>query len=177
MASSQIKTTPFRVSYIDIWIFNWDGKQTGFGFDSLPANHFLRTLILQQVPGANTTFKSNFINYSRGELLCVNTEALMNKSYFTSPSSSQGLRFTAVKMPAEFVGLQPAQLSSPYSYGERIRTMGSFETPPLVTSVNQAPSQSFGRSKVLVYRDANIKGRSKGSSGSVVAGAGIGVWS
>ena len=67
-------------------------------------------------------------------------------------------------MPEEFKGMR-TNLSSRYAYGERLRVLASFEKKE-ATSIT----------KTLVYRDSNIKGRSKSGTASN-AGVGVGVWS
>lgn len=176
MQSRTLKTSPLKATFLDLYIFNYNGDQTGFGFNSLPASGALRRKIINSVPTAATVFASDFINYAEGKMLCVNTPALMNKDVFqTFNSVSNTLKFTLVLMPAEFINSQPNQLSSPYVYGERIRAGGSFESLLETSSINGKTQSVIPRNKVYVYRDSNIKGRSKG--GQSQSGTGVGVWS
>lgn len=176
MESRTLKTAPLKTTFLDLYIFNYNGDQTGFGFNSIPTSSALRQKIIKFVPSAATVFASDFINYAEGKILCVNTPALMNKDVFkTYNSVSNTLKFTLVLMPAEFVNSQPNQLSSPYVYGEKIRVVGSFETVLQSSSINGQTQSIIPRNKVYIYRDSNIKGRSKG--GQSQSGTGVGVWS
>jgi hypothetical protein len=177
MQSRTLKTSTLTTSFLDLYIFNYNGDQTAFGFNSLPAtNLMLRQKIAKFVPTAATVFASDFINYTEGKILCVNTQTLMNKDVFkTFNSVSNTLKFTLVLMPEEFINSKPNQLSSPYVYGERIRVIGSFEPVKETTTVAGKTQTTLSRNKTYFYRDSNIKARSKG--GQSQSGTGVGVWS
>jgi hypothetical protein len=176
MQSRTLKTSKLAVSFLDLYIFNYDGT-TPYGFDSLPTtNLMLRQKIAKFVPTAATVFASDFINYTEGKILCVNTQTLMNKKVFeTYNSVSNALKFTLVLMPEEFINSKPSQLSSPYANGEKIRVIGSFESIKETTTVNGTTQTTLSKNKIYIYRDSNLKGRSKG--GQSGSGTGVGVWS
>ena len=177
MQSRTLKTSSLNTTFLDLYIFNYKGDQTDFGFNSLKdTDPVLRQKIAKFVPTAATVFASNFINYAEGKILCVNTQTLMNKDVFKSSNSvSNTLKFTMVFMPAEFINSKPSQLTSPYVYGEKIRVIGSFESVVQTDSINGQSQSTISRNKVYVYRDSNMKARSK--SGQSQSGTGVGVWS
>lgn len=176
MEARTLKTTPLKTTFLDLYIFNYNGDQTPFGFNSLLPSSILRQKIVKFVPAAATTFATNFINYAEGKILCVNTPALMNKDVFkTYNSVSNTLKFTLVLMPSEFINVQPNELSSPYLYGEKIRVAGAFESLVESSTLNGQTTSIISRKKFYTYRDSNIKGRSK--SGQSQSGTGVGVWS
>lgn len=177
MQSRTLKRSESKVSFLDLYIFNYNGDQeTPFGFNSLPSSSLLRSRISAQVPTAASIFATNFINYPEGKILCVNTPYLMNKDVFKSVNSvSNNLKFTLIQMPAEFINVQPSQLTTPYRYGERIRVAAAFESIINSTSINGQTQTVIPRNKTLIYRDSNVRGRSK--IGESKGGAGIGVWS
>ena len=172
MESRTLKTSKLTVSFLDLYIFNYNGT-TPFGFDSLPADRLmLRQKIAKFVPTAATVFASSFINYTEGKILCVNTSTLMDKLVFKDYNTvSNALKFTLVLMPEEFINSKPSQLSSPYLNGEKIRVIGSFEP---VTTAGKTET-TLSKNKIYIYRDSNLKARSKG--GQSESGTGVGVWS
>jgi uncharacterized Fe-S cluster-containing radical SAM superfamily enzyme len=100
----------------------------------------------------------------------------MNKEFFeTYNTVSNALKFTLVLMPEEFINSKPSQLSSPYANGEKIRVIGSFESVKETTTVNGTTQTTLSKNKIYIYRDSNLKGRSKG--GQSGSGTGVGVWS
>ena len=176
MESRTLKTSKLAVSFLDLYIFNYDGT-TPFGFDSLPADRLmLRQKIAKFVPTAATVFASSFINYTEGKILCVNTSTLMDKLVFKDYNTvSNALKFTLVLMPEEFINSKPSQLSSPYLNGEKIRVIGSFEPVRETKTTASKTETTLSKNKIYIYRDSNLKGRSKG--GQSESGTGVGVWS
>lgn len=168
----QLRHFPLRNSVIDLYIANFQGATnagsagSSFGLKSIPeAYKYLIDKIKQQIPTDHSKFNDDFINYKEGIILCVNTSALLNKQqYQNSNSFSNSLKFTVVKIPGDFIGVNKSQLSSAYAYGERLRVSASFEKDP-------KGNQNI---KTLTYRDTNIKGRSRTGGQSI---GGIGVWS
>ncbi len=105
-------------------------------------------------------FKFDFVNYADTSILCVNTDKFLR----SIPVGRVGaLKFTLVRMPAEF-NEGKEKISSFYEYGERLSVVVGRER-----TLNS-------RTETIVYRDANVKGRSK-KFGSTTTGGGIGVWS
>jgi hypothetical protein len=169
----QLRHSPLRNSVVDLYVANFNGatQNTSFGFSQVPSVDYqylinkAKIQINKIIQDGYSKFLNDFINYQDGLILCVNTTNLLSKSeYKTSNAFSDSLRFTVVKMPGEFVNVNKSKLSSPYQYGERLRVSASFE------------KKSDTRQKDLIYRDTNIKGRSKTGSDST-GGVGVGVWS
>jgi len=170
MPEQQLRQLPLRNSTIDLYIANYSGATSGtsFGFNQIDASRsYLLSKAQNQLGSVYSDFAADFVNYDKGIILCVNTSNLLNKTeYTTSNAFSDSLRFTVVKMPGDFSKIDKSKLSSPYEYGERLRISASFE---------KSSSQDT-RKKSLVYRDTNIKGRSRAGQQST-GGVGIGVWS
>jgi hypothetical protein len=128
------------------------------GVDTITDEHIKSRIISQ----AGSDFESNFVNYTNGKILCVNTPKPL-VDFQNGTFSSSGLKFTLVFMPEEFKEKR-SELSSGYLYGESL-------TISIVASSNlrgdNEPSYGYE------YRDANRKGRSVSQG----AGVGIGVWS
>lgn len=171
----------------DLYIANWDNTQEPVkGFSNI--NSVFRTIaVRQRGEAASALFDNNFINYTEGYVLCVNTPAVLSALVGATNGAGSllaSLVFTVVRIPADFIGKE-SSLSSKYEYGEKLKVFFSFEINSLV---QQNPfGVSLGGSYVssiaqgtprqsLVARDANVKGRAvKGASTG--GGGGIGVWS
>lgn len=111
-------------------------------------------------------FESNFVNYTNGKILCVNTPKALVAFQENGAYKPSGLKFTLVFMPEEFKGKR-SELSSGYLYGE------SLTISIVASSSSRGDNEpSYG----YEYRDANRKGRSVLGE-SQGAGVGIGVWS
>ena len=173
-----IKNSPFRSSYVDLYIFNFNGSQTAFGFDSIPVEYTaLKNKIASQINNPSGEFGYNFINYATGKMLCVNTPVLLNKDTFKTVNAvSKGLKFSIVRMPEDFINMSPSKLSSPYRYGEKIRASASYESILTLQTVNGVSSPVVSKNKTLVFRDTNIKGRFRFGESTGGSG-GIGIWS
>ncbi|MDB4664750.1 hypothetical protein OAE97_00210 [Verrucomicrobia bacterium] len=132
------------------------------GVDTITDEH-IRSRIRFQV---GSDFESNFVNYTNGKILCVNTPKALVAFQENGTYKPSGLKFTLVFMPEEFKGKR-SSLSSGYLYGESL-------TISIVASSNSRGDNepSYG----YEYRDANRKGRSVLGE-SQGAGVGIGVWS
>ncbi len=132
------------------------------GVDTI-TNEDIRSRIRFQV---GSDFESNFVNYTNGKILCVNTPKALVTFQENDEYKPSGLKFTLVFMPEEFKGKR-SSLSSGYLYGESL-------TISIVASSNSRGDNepSYG----YEYRDANRKGRSVLGE-SQGAGVGIGVWS
>lgn len=132
------------------------------GVDTITDEH-IRSRIRFQV---GSDFESNFVNYTNGKILCVNTPKALVAFQENGTYKPSGLKFTLVFMPEEFKGKR-SELSSGYLYGESL-------TISIVASSNSRGDNepSYG----YEYRDANRKGRSVLGE-SQGAGVGIGVWS
>ena len=185
-ATSSLKTSSLTTSFIYLYIASWAGTlDTSATSNNIEINKDLKSLIERQLgTGTASLFSSNFINYKEGYLLCVNTSSILNKFFSGTGTSSvafQGisgsLRFTAVKMPAEFVGASKSNLSSTYQYGEKLKVGFSLEVVPITDKVQSQRNDAAtsNTSQILVYRDMNMRGRSK--SGGGTTSAGVGVWS
>ena len=61
MESRTLKTAPLKTTFLDLYIFNYNGDQTGFGFNSIPTSSALRQKIIKFVPSAATVFASDFV--------------------------------------------------------------------------------------------------------------------
>ena len=131
------------------------------GVDTI-TDKYIRSRIRFQV---GSDFESNFVNYTNGKILCVNTPKTLVDFQENGKFNPSGLKFTLVFMPEEFKGKR-SSLSSGYLYGESL-------TISIVASSNSRNDNepSYG----YEYRDANRKGRSV--LGGTGTGVGIGVWS
>jgi hypothetical protein len=163
-----LRHTQLKSNSIDLYIANFSGASTiSFGLSKISAVYsYLTDKIRNQIGPINYgSFQDDFINYDKGLILCVNTYQLLSKDFYKqSGPICDALKFTVIKMPEEFKSIS-TNLSSRYAYGERLRVLASFEKT-LENSIT----------KTLVYRDSNIKGRSKSGTASN-AGVGVGVWS
>ena len=183
-----INQQPLTSQTKKLYVLKWDDEQNssrGFSNTSLD----LRAICLAQKGEAATRlFDNDFVNYTSGYILCVNTPININSNLggsLGSPSAASivgSLVFTVVRMPKEFIGNE-ANLSSKYLYGEELMVYFSFELnnfvsqiPNSFTPVNNPIPYSQSSAQSIVARDMNIKGRAvKGTSTS--SGGGIGVWS
>ena len=163
-----LRHTQLKSNSVDLYVANFAGaSDISFGLKNITADYsYLLTKVTNQITKTNYDyFKDDFVNYDQGLILCVNTYQLLNKDFYKKLGLiCDALRFSVVKMPEEFKGMR-TNLSSRYAYGERLRVLASFEKKD-ATSIT----------KTLVYRDSNIKGRSKSGTASN-AGVGVGVWS
>jgi len=178
--------------FVYLYIASWKGSADASS-NNAGVNPNLSAMITKHLGASSASlFASDFINYQAGYILCVNTQSYLDK-FFNSISDnnaaflgiSSSLKFTAVKMPEEFVN-NKSKLSSPYSYGEKIKVnfasekvsesdkVQSQRNDAVPHSTSISTSKIF-TSKILVYRDSNMKGRSR--SGGGTTSAGVGVWS
>jgi hypothetical protein len=182
-----INQQPLTSQTKKLYILNWDDVTTSSrGFSVSP--DLKRICLAQKGSEAANLFDNDFVNYTSGYILCVNTPVNINSvlgSSLSSPSAASivgSLVFTVVRMPKEFIGNE-ASLSSKYLYGEELMVYFSFElnnfvsqVPNSFTPVANPASFPQALSQTIVARDMNIKGRAvKGTSTS--SGGGIGVWS
>lgn len=184
-----LNSQPLTRQTQSLHIFNWDGPQdSSRGFRNI--NSIFRTICANQKgETATALFDNDFVNYTSGYILCVNTPVLIGSTFGAASSVNANsllgsLVFTVVRMPEEFIGNQ-AILSSKYAYGENLKVYFAYELNSLVSqnpdglsvgaSYVSPISQSSSR-QAIVPRDMNIKGRAvKGASTG--GGGGIGVWS
>lgn len=131
------------------------------GVDTI-TDKYIRSRIRFQV---GLDFESNFVNYTDGKILCVNTPKALVAFQENGEFDLSGLKFTLVFMPEEFKGKR-SELSSGYLYGESL-TISIVAS----SSLKDDNEPSYG----YQYRDANRKGRSV--LGGTGTGVGIGVWS
>jgi hypothetical protein len=182
--TSSLNISRLTPSFIYLYIASWNQDQLATS-NNTEINKSLKSLIEQQLgTGTASLFSSSFINYKEGYLLCVNTSSILNKFFSgtaTSDVAFQGisgsLKFTAVKMPDEFIGASKSNLSSTYQYGDKLKVGFSLEVVPISDKVQKQRNDTVtsNTSQILVYRDMNMRGRSK--SGGGTASAGVGVWS
>lgn len=159
--NNDLEITKLTDSVVGLYIASWNGGESISNLKN-PAVSALRTELTTQFPNLGIEFDQSFINYITGRILCVNTPALLNKFFVDSTDSAEqdekiklrsAIRFTLVEMPKEFVNNE-LSLSSKYAIGEKL-------------SVAYVGDE--------VYRDTNVKARSKMKSSS--GGSGVGVWS
>jgi hypothetical protein len=168
----------------DRYIANLDGTQEPAKGLNSPGAELLKTLVINQMgTSAAELFYDNFINYTSGYILCVNTKTFLNSFTIITPRSiSASLVFTLVTMPGQFIG-QQANLSSKYEYGEVLKIAFSFESTNLISQIPNGLSLGSNYNSVVsnklvsVARDMNVKGRSLKSQAASTGGIGIGVWS
>ena len=182
--TSSLNTSSLTTSFVYLYIASWNQDQLATS-NNTEINKNLKSLIEQQLgTGTASLFSSNFINYKEGYLLCVNTSSILNKFFSSAGTTdvafqgiSGSLRFTAVKMPAEFIGASKSNLSSTYQYGEKLKVGFSLEVVPSSDKVQSQRNDATTSNtrQILVYRDMNMRGRSK--SGGGTTSAGVGVWS
>lgn len=197
--SNELKSQRLERSSPVVWICDWNGGTKGLG--SIKNSNLSNAVIRQLGKPTYDLFTSDFINYKEGVILCMNQGGVLNKFFATASQSSgqssgnvgvgiyrgiaDSLVFKCVRMPFEFKN-QKTNLSTPYSYGEKLLLTVSFEnidtlngnkTPQLPDKAISYPTKLPGGNKlVAIYRDSNIRGRSiKGGGGTT--GAAIGVWS
>ena len=162
------------VSVIQLFVAKYQNA-TATDLDSSNSNFFqganritqssLRNKIAGQTGVTSSVFNTNFVDYTGGRILCVNTSKALQE-FDSGEFSHAGIKFTMVFMPEEFKE-NISSLSSGYLYGEAL-------TVSIVASQERgATSPSYG----YVYRDANRKGRSVLGGTTQSAGVGIGVWS
>ena len=160
------------VNVIQLFVAKYQGTNAA-DLDSSNSNFFqganritkssLRNKIAGQTGITGGVFDANFVDYTGGRILCVNTSRALQD--FDNDDSHSGIKFTMVFMPEEFKG-KISSLSSGYLYGEAL-------TVSIVASQSRDGRPSYG----YVYRDANRKGRSVLGGTTQSAGVGIGVWS
>lgn len=160
MASGALDNKKFDSSTIRLYIVKYDGaldssqEPTRRGIDNAFSGTILNTIVRDQLGNETADFSDNFVNMQIGRILCVNTQSTLSliKSY-------EGLKFTIVEMPAEFV---TETLTSAYQYGEGLQV--------IVKSIRNENGV-----EPIRYLDSNIKGRSV--TGITKTANGIGVWS
>ena len=103
----QLRQSPLRNAAVDLYIANFSGATSGtsFGFSQIPKDYtYLIEKAKNQLKGDFSKFSNDFVNYDEGIILCVNTANLLNKNeYKTSNGFSDSLKFTKVKLAAEFL--------------------------------------------------------------------------
>lgn len=151
---------------ISLHIVDWNNSRATNGSIGLGSMVGGNTTALQNKIRADlgndySKFQLDFVNYTETSILCVNTDKILS----SIPAGQVGaLKFTLVRMPAEF-SEGKEKISSFYEYGERLSVIVGRER-----TLNS-------RTETIVYRDANVKGRSKKFGSTTTAGGGIGVWS
>lgn len=151
---------------ISLHIVDWNNSRATNGSIGLGSMVGGNTTALQNKIRADlgndySKFQLDFVNYTETSILCVNTDKILS----SIPAGQVGaLKFTLVRMPAEF-SEGKEKISSFYEYGERLSVIVGRERT------------SNSRTETIVYRDANVKGRSKKFGSTTTAGGGIGVWS
>jgi hypothetical protein len=171
-------------SFVYLYVASWNQDQLATS-NNIEINKNLKSLVEKQLgTGTASLFSSNFVNYKEGYLLCVNTASILNKFFSGTEATnvafksiSDSLRFTAVKMPAEFIGASKSNLSSTYQYGEKLKVGFLSEVVPSSDKVQSQRNDTVtsNTSQILVYRDMNMRGRSKSGGGGTSSG--VGVWS
>jgi len=156
----------FVAKYIDGNAASLDSSNSNFDQGARDIKDLnLRNKIAGQTGVTSSVFNANFVDYTGGRILCVNTSRALQD--FDNGVSHTGIKFTMVFMPEEFKG-RVSELSSGYLYGEALTVS------IVASSEERSPtSPSYG----YVYRDANRKGRSVLGGTTQSAGVGIGVWS
>lgn len=179
-----------------LFVATWNGSNSSIA-TGLKVNEELKQMVISHIGAqALSLFEGDFLNYNAGYILCQNIPDNLNMA-FTSRSTTtknnflRTLRFTLVRMPSTFKS-QKGNLSTNYEYGERLRVSVSVESingndaangrqVPTINGIAVALRQGPIRGKAsagvnfLVYRDANMAGRTlKSQSGG---GGGVGVWS
>ena len=151
---------------ISLHIADWNGSSAangsiGWGSISGGNSAALKSKMSADLGSNYSKFQFDFVNYADTSILCVNTDKILS-SIPTGQVNS--LKFTLVRMPLEF-SEGKEKISSFYEYGERLSVIVGRER-----TVNSS-------TETIVYRDANVKGRSKKFGSTTTAGGGIGVWS
>ena len=179
-----------------LFVATWNGSNSSIA-TGLKVNEELKQMVISHIGAqALSLFEGDFLNYNAGYILCQNIPDNLNMA-FTSQSTTtknnflRTLRFTLVRMPSTFKS-QKGNLSSDYEYGERLRVSVSVESindndaangrqvPTIngtAVALRKGPIRGKANAGVnfLVYRDANMAGRTlKSQSGG---GGGVGVWS
>lgn len=151
---------------ISLHIVDWNNSRAANGSIGLGSMVGGNTTALQNKIRADlgndySKFQLDFVNYTETSILCVNTDKILSS---IPAGQVSALKFTLVRMPAEF-SEGKEKISSFYEYGERLSVIVGRERT------------SNSRTETIVYRDANVKGRSKKFGSTTTAGGGIGVWS
>ena len=179
-----------------LFVATWNGSNSSIA-TGLKVNEELKQMVISHIGAqALSLFEGDFLNYNAGYILCQNIPDNLNMA-FTSRSTTtknnflRTLRFTLVRMPSTFKS-QKGNLSTNYEYGERLKVSVSVESVkdndaangrqvPTINGTAVALRRGPVRGKAdagvnfLVYRDANMAGRTlKSQSGG---GGGVGVWS
>jgi len=151
---------------ISLHIADWNGSSAangsiGWGSISGGNSAALKSKMSADLGSNYSKFQFDFVNYTDTSILCVNTDKILSS---IPAGQVNSLKFTLVRMPLEF-SEGKEKISSFYEYGERLSVIVGRER-----TVNS-------RTETIVYRDANVKGRSKKFGSTTTAGGGIGVWS
>jgi len=151
---------------ISLHIADWNGSSAangsiGWGSISGGNSAALKSKMSADLGSNYSKFQFDFVNYTDTSILCVNTDKILSS---IPAGQVNSLKFTLVRMPLEF-SEGKEKISSFYEYGERLSVIVGRER-----TVNS-------RTENIVYRDANVKGRSKKFGSTTTAGGGIGVWS
>ena len=178
------------------FVATWNGSNSSAA-TGLKVNAQLKQIVISHIGvQAAKLFESDFINYNSGYILCQNIPDDLNQAFTSQNLTAKAnfqrtLRFTLVRIPSTFKS-QKGNLSSDYQYGERLKVSVSVESVkdndaangrqvPTINGTAVALRRGPVRGKAdagvnfLVYRDANMAGRTlKSQSGG---GGGVGVWS
>ena len=150
------------------FVATWNGSNSSAA-TGLKVNAQLKQIVISHIGvQAAKLFESDFINYNSGYILCQNIPDDLNQAFTSQNLTAKAnfqrtLRFTLVRMPSTFKS-QKGNLSSDYQYGAAV-------------ALRRGPVRGKADAGVnfLVYRDANMAGRTlKSQSGG---GGGVGVWS
>jgi hypothetical protein len=183
-------------AYLFVATWNGSNSSAATGLKADPKGELRQVVISQIGIVAASLFEGDFLNYNDGYILCQNIPdnlniAFTSQNLIVKNNFQRTLRFTVVKMPSTFKS-QKGNLSTNYEYGERLRVSVSVESingndaangrqvPTIngtAVALRQGPIPGKANAGVnfLVYRDANMAGRTlKSQSGG---GGGVGVWS
>lgn len=186
---NNLKATKLGASVIHLYILSWDGTgaANSKGLSDVKSDSLKEAIGKQLGVDVPTYFEKSFVNYVLGYILCVNSPAFLNKFFNekgkapveppppdpagtpnpagTPKRLADSIRFTAVKMPKEFIG-KGSSLSSKYALGEKLAVRAAIETTK--------DEQNGKKKREMTYRDTNSKGRSRLAS---KGGAAAAVWS
>lgn len=179
---NNLTSTKLASNVISLYILSWDGTgaANSKGLSDVKSNSLKEAIGKQLGVDVPTYFEKSFVNYVLGYILCVNSPAFLNKFFNeegkapvepppnpagTPKRLADSIRFTAVKMPKEFIG-KGSSLSSKYALGEKLAVRAAIETTK--------DEKNAKNKREMTYRDTNSKGRSRLSS---KGGAAAAVWS
>lgn len=173
-----MRRTQLNLSENFVWIASYAGETSASGLIS-NKNPALSQFVLNQAgPTVKALFDKDFINYDDGYILCVNTNAYLDKFFGTGGYDSNitnSLTFTCVRMPSQFVR-KKGQLTQDYAYGEML-LIKSMDVSKANTNFKfQAPNGVTTSKKMsYIFMDMNFAGRSVKTKST--GGGGLGVWS